>query len=178
MKKSTIVIQVFILLLFACSGIFSQNNPGDTTWSQWQSLIGTWKGNNSGEPGQGEGYFTFGFELNGNVLIRKGHTVFPGHENQPARIHDDILVIYKDTSAVPDKADYFDSEGHVLHYYITYNGNSTIVLTSIPVKDNPVFRLTLIKMDNLTTDIKFEYAMQKNPEDFKIHVEGVVTKVN
>ncbi|MFI5143993.1 MAG: hypothetical protein ACHQJ4_00225 [Ignavibacteria bacterium] len=176
MKNLNILFPILIIILFISASINSQDKNSDTTWSQWQPLIGTWKGNNSGEPGQGEGYFTFGFELSGNILMRKGHTVFPGHENQPARVHDDVLIIYKENSGVPDKADYFDSEGHVLHYNISYSGNGIVILTSIPVKDSPVFRLTFIKMDNTSMDIKFEYAMPGNPDEFKVLLEGLVIK--
>ena len=172
-------ISVIIFITFSCSITNSRNQNSDTTWSRWQYLIGTWKGTNSGEPGQGEGYFTFGFELGENILIRKGHTVFPGHENQPARIHDDVLIIYKENSSVPDKAEYFDSEGHVLHYNISYTNNDIIIFTTNNTGEgNPIFRLSIIKMDNVTTGVKFEAAPSDHPDDFKVHVEGTVIKIN
>jgi hypothetical protein len=169
---------VIIFIIFSCFHLYSQNQNSDTTWAQWQSLVGTWEGKNSGEPGQGEGYFTISYELGGNILVRKGHTVFPGHENQPARIHDDVLIVYKENSTTPDKADYFDSEGHVLHYDISYTGNGIIILTTVPITGNPIFRLSFIKMDNVTTSIKFETALPDHPDDFKVYVEGVVIKTN
>lgn len=178
MKNSVVIFSILVITICTSHNSFSRNNNSDTAWSQWQSLVGTWKGTNSGEPGQGEGYFTFSFDLNENILMRKGHTVFPGHENQPARVHDDVLIIYKENSAIPDKAVYFDSEGYVLHYNISYSDNGIIILKSVPEKDSPVFRLTFIKMDNTTTEIKFESAPPDNPENFTIHVEGLVFKTN
>jgi hypothetical protein len=146
-----------------CSG---QDNPA---WDKWDWLIGTWKGEGSGQPGQGSGTFSFTFDLNKNVIVRKSHSEYPAADNKPLIIHDDLMVVYHNPGGGPDKAIYFDNEGHTINYTVYYQVKS-IVLTSDKFPQMPVFRLVYTLLDNETINTSFE--MSQDGEKFTPYVEG------
>ena len=59
--------------------------PQPVVWQHWQPLIGTWKAQGKGSPGQGEGTFSFGYELQNRVIVRAtgarpcNHAAIRGH---------------------------------------------------------------------------------------------------
>jgi hypothetical protein len=48
----------------------------DTTWDKWEWLLGEWIGTGSGQPGQGGGTFSFVFDLNKKIILRKRISCF------------------------------------------------------------------------------------------------------
>jgi len=144
------------------------------SWSKWSWLIGEWKGEGTGEPGQGTGIFTFKTDLNDKILVRKAHSEYPASSGKPAIVHDDLLMVYLDFSGNPSKAIYFDNEGHTINYSISYS-DKTIVLLSDKIPHVPVFRLTYNLLDNDSVDIKFE--MSQDGEKFMTYIEGKSKKI-
>src|SRR5438046_2818566 len=127
-----------IALLALITTCFSQQT---SSWAKWSWLIGEWKGEGSGQPGQGSGTFSFKADLNNKILVRKSHSEYPATANKPEIIHDDLLIVYLDFFGNPSKAIYFDNEGHTINYSISYTDKS-IVLLSDKIPNVPVFRLT------------------------------------
>ncbi|NVO10742.1 MAG: hypothetical protein HXX16_12315 [Bacteroidales bacterium] len=156
------------LILFVQLGWAQQPN---SKWEKWNFLMGEWVGEGSGQPGKGGGYFSFNTDLDGNVLVRKGHTEFPATPDKKASVHDDLMYIYPDYTGNASKAIYFDNEGHVINYSITYTENS-IVLTSEAIQNAPRFRLSYIMIDKDSVNVRFEFAPPSKPDDFKIYIEG------
>lgn len=157
---------IFTIALIVVSTLcFGQNTP----WAKWSWLVGEWKGEGNGQPGQGEGKFSFRADLDNKVLVRKAHSVYPAQNGRPAVIHDDLLIIYLDYSGNPAKAIYFDNEGHTINYSITY-ADKSIVLLSEKIANVPVFRLTYTALDEQTVNTKFE--MSQDGEKFMTYVEG------
>jgi hypothetical protein len=150
------------------------NNSG---WEKWKYLVGEWKGEGSGQPGQGSGSFSFRNELDGNVLIRKNLAEFPATADRPATRHEDLMVVYKNQEGLPSQAIYFDNESHVIRYDITYPDNK-IILTSQPSQPGPRFRLVYEKLEENLVNIRFEMAMPNAPEEFRLYMEGKSRKVN
>jgi hypothetical protein len=174
MKK--IHLLIFFILLFVTFIL----NPSVTLaqnidWSQWDYLVGQWTGDNSGEPGVGTGFFIFQKDLNNEILTRKSHTEFAAKIQEPKAVHNDIMIIYPDKSETPDKAIYFDNEGHVINYSITYEGNS-IILTSEPMNDLSKVRFTYTKIDDNNVKMKFEISVTGQPDAFKTYLEGSAHK--
>jgi hypothetical protein len=133
-----------ILLFTMIQPLTAQNpNPG---WEKWQYLLGEWKGEGSGQPGTGSGMFTIKPKLEANILERKGRTEIAATATQPASVHEDVTIIYKNREGIPDKAIYFDNEKHVINYSITYPDNK-IVMTSEAIPGAPRFRLVYDKVD-------------------------------
>ncbi len=157
-----------IITIFAAAFTgFSQEKTG---WDNWAQLIGIWAGEGSGQPGQGGGSFTFSFDLDKKIIIRKSHSEYPAANNKPGIIHDDLMVIYPGTGSEPAKAIYFDNESHVINYTVTY-AEKDIILTSNKSPNAPVFRLTYSFLNTDTVNVKFE--MSQDGEKFTTYIEGI-----
>ena len=146
----------------------------ELNWLKWNWLIGSWKGAGSGKPGEGEGTFSFELKLGGKVIERISHSEYSAKDNKPSMPHDDMMIIYMDGVSYPNKAIYFDNEGHAINYSISYFGND-IILTSEKTPTSPVFRLTYTKIDDNTINTRFE--MSQDGMKFMIYVEGKSSRV-
>jgi hypothetical protein len=155
------------LLLFVVTG----DSPGqqDTTWQQWNWLIGEWVGEGSGSPGEGGGWFSLTPDLGGKILVRKNHAEYPAAGNRPRSVHDDLMIVYRDSVDQPTKAIYFDNEGHIINYSITYPDRA-IVFTSERVGNAPIFRLSYRPLEPDVINIAFEIS--KDGERFMTYMQG------
>jgi len=168
MKSKFILLTIFLALVI---NSFAQQN---SKWTNWSWLIGEWKGEGSGKPGQGGGTFSFTTDLDGNILIRKSHSEYPASASRPAVVHDDLMIVSLDFTGNPTKAIYFDNEGHTINYSITY-APKTIVLISDIIPNVPVFRLTYTSLDDQSVNTKFE--MSQDGITFMTYIEGKSSKV-
>jgi len=159
------LIFLMTLLVIITAGYGQQTS----TWSKWSWLMGEWKGEGSGKPGQGGGTFSFKPGLDGNILVRKSHSEYPSRDNKGTLVHDDLLVVYKDSAGIPSKAIYFDNEGHTINYSVTCTDTS-IVFLSDKISDTPVFRLTYELIDKETVNTRFE--MSRDGVNFMMYIEG------
>jgi hypothetical protein len=149
-----------IVLIVALLGIASINSAQQNQkWEKFNWLLGAWKGEGSGKPGEGEGSFAFSLDLGGEVMIRRGHTDFPATKDTPAATHEDLMVIYLDAASGQAKAVYFDNEGHMISYAIAMVEKS-IVLTSEKNGNSPAFRLTYTPLDKETMDTSFDMSQE------------------
>jgi len=89
MKKLLLIAIAFFALTVTS---FSQQN----SWDKWNWLLGEWQGEGSGQPGQGGGTFTFAFELDKKIIVRKSSTEFPATENRPKFVYQDLMIVYLD----------------------------------------------------------------------------------
>ncbi len=136
-------------------------------------LVGMWRGESAGEPGQGSGTATFAFDLDRKVLMRRSRTEFPGEAGKPAIVHDDLMVIHAAPGTRRLEADYFDNEGHVIEYTVEVSRDGQrAVFSSEPEPSSPTFRLTYARVDENTVDVTFEIAPPGSPGAFKAHVSG------
>jgi len=146
------------------------------TWTKFQFLIGTWHAAGSGTPGQGAGVFSFEFDLQKRVLVRRSHTDYPAASNRPAFAHDDLMIIYADDQQL-FHADYYDNEGHVIRYTVEFSTDgTTCTFISEPLASRPRFRLIYSKTSQAELTIKFEIAPPDQPNNFKIYVEGTAQR--
>lgn len=163
------------IILLATSQILLGQQPVNQ-WEKWNYLIGEWIGEGNGKPGQGEGKFSFQTDLDGKILVRKNHTVFPETPNSKAMVHDDLLIVYQGAAGEPQEAIYFDNEGNRIKYKVNLTQNA-IVLTSEIEKNAPRFRLSYVAIDNKTVTINFEMAAPQTPEEFRMYLSGKAFKV-
>ncbi len=177
MKKLFPVFVIFILIATANKSFGQLPDPDShrDQWNQWAYLIGAWKGEGDGKPGQGKGSFSFLPDLDGKVLVRKNHSEYPASTGKQAIIHDDLMIVYVEGSGAAAKAIYFDNEGHVINYAVSYL-ESEIVLVSDVIQNLPRFRLTYHEIDKKTLHVKFEIASPSNANDFKTYLEGRCAK--
>jgi hypothetical protein len=168
-----------VLLFSFLSGpgiIEAQSTPGPVDWGRWQFLIGEWHGEGTGKPGQSTGIFTFRKDLDGRILVRSSTTEVGPQQGKPGYRHSDTMIIYPDSTGNPASAIYFDNEGHVIQYSVTFPGKS-IVLTSKSIQHTPAFRLTYEPADKATVNVKFEISSQEAPGEFITYLEGISTRV-
>ncbi len=143
--------------------------PAADPWAGWRFLAGDWTG--EGGKDQGTGAFSFRFELDDHVLVRRNHADIPAMNGRPAARHDDLMVVYP--GAGKKEATYWDNEGHVLLYTADLSADGkTLTFVTAPVPSAPRFRLTYTKTSDATLDIRFEIAPPQSPEAFTTYLSG------
>ena len=163
-----------MMLLGSC--LYAQQTPATAPPDLWKFLIGDWVGEGGGDPGQGTGWFTFAYDLQQKVIVRKNHAEYPATKDRPATIHDDLMIVYPDASK-KSRAIYFDSEGHVINYELlpAADGNSLVFLSDA-TPSAPRFRLTYTKSGDKAVKILFEMAMPDKPDTFMKYIEAAAHK--
>jgi len=146
-------------------------------WQAWEYLLGEWEGGNVGDPGQGHGRFSFSFDLDHNILVRKSRTVYPDTSEKPGFTHDDMIIVY--TENIGEKrAIYFDNEQHVIHYEVAVSPDQqAITLQSNPQPSIPQFRFTYLRTGADTLQARFEMAPPGKPGAFFIYLEGPAVRI-
>jgi len=168
MKTRLALIATLLILTTICYG------QQDKNWDKWIWLIGDWKGEGGGQPGQGGGTFSFSFDLDKNIIVRKSHSEYPATENKPKITHDDLMIVYVDAIDSSIKAIYFDNEGHIINYSVV-NTDKSITLTSFKTSNAPIFRLTYDLLQNGMVNTRFE--MSRDGVNFMTYVEGKSRKI-
>jgi hypothetical protein len=171
MKSSKFILAAILLV----SGQLLHGQLASNPWDKWNHLIGEWVGEGNGQPGQGDGKFSFQTDLDGKILVRKNHTVFPATATSKAAIHDDLLIVYPGVASESQEAIYFDNEGHTIKYKVTFSDKS-VILTSDASSPSPRFRLSYSTIDAKTVNIRFEMASPQTPEVFKMYLSGKAFK--
>lgn len=143
-----------VLLSFSFMGA-AQGAPPDTAkleaWNKLHFLVGNWTAVAKDTPhGEGRGGFSFEPQLNQNIVVRRNHADYSSGVS-----HDDLMIIY----AEADKAHaiYFDTEGHVIHYNLTFPLDKKAVFESDAAQPGPRYRLTYW-LQGANLDGKFEVA--------------------
>ncbi len=106
------------------------------------------------------GRYTFNRELDGHILARHA-TNDPGCQ-APTSFdcsHSDLLYVFQEGPGSALKADYFDNEGHVIHYEVSTPTPTSVVFLSAP-GPGPQFRLS------------YELSGQTMTGKFQMHMPG------
>ena len=151
--------------------MIAQQPAARANWDGWQFLIGDWKGEGSGDPGNGAGGFSLYPDLQNTVLVRKNHAEYPEVKDRPAFSHDDLMIIYQDGKSI--RANYYDNETHVINYNVLFSPDSgSVIFTSDLIPSAPRFRLTYAKAENGSLKILFDVAPPGKPEEFSKYIEA------
>ncbi len=164
------------ILLILTGSLFAQGSEQPKGLEQLNFLTGEWVGDGSGNPGQGTGGFSFTYDLQKNILVRKNFAEYPATENKPAFRHEDLTVIYR----TPDdtlRAVYFDNESHVIHYVVEpgEDGKSATFI-SAPAEQNARYRLCYTTPKENEVAINFEIAPPGQPDAFSTYLEATAHK--
>ncbi len=174
----TKIVLLFCVLACALGAVAQEQKAAAEPWAPLQFLVGKWSGVTGGEPGQGGGWTTFEFDLNKHLLVRKNHVSFEATKDRRAFSHDDLLITYKEPGTQGFRADYWDSEGHSIHYTATLSSDGkTMQYVSVPAAGQPAFRLTYIKVSGDEFKSRFEIAPPDKPNEFTTHVEGTAKRL-
>jgi hypothetical protein len=138
-------------------------------------LLGDWKSDGGGKPGAAGGGFAFSRRLQNRVIVRTSHAGYPAQQGRPAYVHDDLMVLYA-TETGGIKADYYDSEGHVIRYAGTAAGGE-LRLTSEAEAGGPRFRLTYKLGPDGALAGRFEIAPPGKSDAFSPYLQWTARKV-
>jgi len=98
--------------------------------------------------GAGQGKYSFEPELNRKVILRRNQAAYDSGVR-----HEDLMVIYLDSP----RAIYFDTEGHVIRYNLTFPAANNVTFESEPRQPGPRYRLSY-RLNGQGLDGKFEVA--------------------
>jgi hypothetical protein len=168
LKLSLTLVLLIIPLLAQRSSAQSKESAN---WDAFRFLIGEWVGEGTGAPGEATGDFSFSFDLEGKILVRRNRADYPATKDKPAYSHTDLMVIYQEPEGA--RAIYFDNEGHVIHYAVSLSKDqTTLTFLSDPSPSAPRFRFTYNKAKNDSMTFQFDIAPPGKPEAFSKYLEG------
>jgi hypothetical protein len=136
-------------------------------------LLGQWRALN--KPGEPTGEFSFVSQLQSKIIIRTNHADYAATSERPAFRHEDLMVIFCDENQNM-LAEYYDSEGHVIHYSGQVIGENEVVFTSIPAASSPGFRLSYRLDDDGILIGSFEVASTAEPNVFTPYLNWSAVK--
>jgi hypothetical protein len=173
MTKTLKLAIVFGLLVTPLSARQSQAPKEAANWDAFRFLIGEWVGEGTGAPGEANGGFSFSFDLEGKILVRRNRADYPATKDKPAYSHTDLMVIYQEPEGQATRAIYFDNEGHVIRYAVSLSKDQAILtFLSDPSPSAPRFRFTYNKATNDSMTFQFDIAPPGKPEAFSKYLEG------
>ena len=172
MRKTALAATILIL-----AGLVLAQQSKETSWDAWRPLIGKWTAQGGGQPGQATaGGFSFEFDLQKKIIVRRNYSEYPATATAPASRHDDLMVIYQDAEK-GTRAEYFDNEGHVISYGVVFSDDrKTITFTSEVVPSAPRFRLIYTRKEGDLLNVEFQIAPPGKPDSFSKYVEGTATR--
>ena len=150
------------------SSIAAQTPRAKASLDDLKFLLGDWEAVGGGGPGAGAGGFSFVFDLQKKILVRRSYAEYPATAVRSAVRHDDLMVVYVDDSANDIIANFYDSEGHQIKYNVTPAADGqSVTFLSDTVAAQPRYRLTYILQKDGTLSGSFEIAPPGQPEAFK-----------
>jgi hypothetical protein len=140
-------------LVTALALVSALHAQSDNPWKKLDFLLGDWIGaadETDTGLGAGQGTFSFKAELAEKIIVRRNSARYDSGIQ-----HDDLMVIYLEDPNRPPSAIYFDTEGRVIRYALSFPAPQRVVLESDGAQPGPKYRLTYW-MDNSSLNGRFE----------------------
>ena len=170
------IIQGVLVLCLLMDFCAAQTSTPKISLDSLRFLIGEWEAIGEGGPGTAKGGFTFAFDLQNKVIVRKNYAEYPASANRPATKHEDLMVIYVDDALNQIRANYFDTEGHQINYKVTSSvDDQNVTFISESLQSQPRYRLSYAKLKDGTLSGRFEIAPPGQPEGFKTYLQWIST---
>jgi len=154
MRMGAVAVVVAISGVLAPASIARADEPAELRPLAF--LIGEWDSSGGGQPGSGAGTAVFSRSLQDRVIVRTSFAEYPASGGMPPTRHDDFMIIYATPAGV--RADYYDSEGHVIRYGVTSPAAGRAVFLSALGIGEPTYRLTYTLTPNGIMEGEFEIA--------------------
>src|SRR5262245_61868496 len=162
-----ILVPALLVALSAAIGT-AQTDP----LSSLRFLVGEWQAIDT-PPGE-TGSFTFKPAVQDRIIVRTNEAHYAATKERPASRHDDLLVIYVENGSI--KADYFDSENHVIRYAVQTPRSNYAVFVSDPSPGEPGYRLSYTAGEHGILLGSFEVAPPGAPDAFKPYLSWKASK--
>ena len=178
-SPQTLALSVTLLLLslpLSAQQPSTQQSKETVNWDGLRFLLGEWIGEGAGAPGEATGSFSFSFDLEGKILVRRNRADYPETKNKPAFSHTDLMVIYQEPAGQAFRAIFFDSEGHVIHYSVNLSKDQTTVTFLSDPAPTGRARLTYHKANNDSMTFQFDIAPPGKPKTFMKYIAGSVRR--
>jgi hypothetical protein len=151
-----------ILLTLALTLTASAHAQTRADLSALSFLLGDWDAISSAAGERGA--FNFTLAIQDRVIVRTNYATYPAQDGKPATRHDDLMVIFVEDGVL--KANYFDSEQHVIRYIIDARGPGDVVFVSEARAGEPRYRLSYTQAPNGQIKGSFEIAAPGAPDEF------------
>ena len=135
-------------------------------------LLGDWTAIDT-PPGE-SGSFTFMLSVHDHVIVRTNEANYAAAAQRPASRHEDLLIIFLENRSL--KANYFDSEGHVIRYAVDARESNHAVFISEPNAREPRYRLTYTAGRDGTLVGSFEVSPDGSSDAFKPYLSWKARK--
>ncbi len=169
------------IFLAVCAAAVSTGSPAGAAVPKGleplRFLLGDWQADGGGKPGEASGGFTFAPSLQDRVIVRTNYAEYPAAGDKPSSRHDDLMVLYA-TESGEFRADYYDSEGHVIHYAGSTPSVGELTLVSEVVRGAPRFRLSYKLGADGKLDGRFEVAPPGQPDSFAPYLAWTARRQN
>ena len=161
MNRISIIAVVLVALARPAMSLLAQTPQPE--WDRLAFLIGEWEG--AGDPAGATGGFAFARGAQDHVVVRTNYSNTPAKGDLAASRHDDLMIIYAEGGAL--KADYFDSEGHVIRYILQPPSRADEVVFVSEIKGTePRYRLTYARQSAAALAGRFDVAPPGRPDAF------------
>jgi hypothetical protein len=172
---------LFIFLAVGVVSLWAQTaaqvpKPADP-WSGLNFLVGEWRGVGTGAPGKAEGGTSFVFNLEKKILVRNNWAKYPPKPGEKSGLsHEDLMIIYPAGDGLTLHAMYFDNEGHVIPYSLSFSQKpDAVVFETDSAQPGPRFRMTYeLKADGTLANV---FWIAPPGAEFKVYVQGILKKV-
>lgn len=175
MRRRWVWVSMCMFLL--CVSLPAQTAKSPDPWGRLSFLIGGWEGVGSGGVvGEGMGGATFTYDLDKNIIVRKNWAKYPARPEEKTGIsHEDLMIIYPSPGDPPFRAIYFDNEGHVINYLVSFPGKTGAAnFETDPGQKGPRFRLEYEV--NPDKSVRVDFLMAPPGGDFKLYAHGLLKK--
>jgi hypothetical protein len=177
MRYRALILTIVITVSGVSYPAQAQTSEPSNPWAPFQFLIGNWSGTGSGQPGEVVGGSTsFSFKLGQNILIRHNKAEYaPKPGEKSGSVHEDLMIVFRQTGESQFRAIYFDNEGHVINYRVTFpDKQHSVVFESDASEKAPRFRFVYeIEPDGLLSG---EFLIAPPGGEFKTYTKGKIKR--
>jgi hypothetical protein len=144
---------------------------GKNVWARFEFLLGEWSGTGGGRPGEAmAGSTSFSADLDGKIMVRKSRAEFAS-----GTAHQDLMIVYPLAGDSSFQAVYFDNEGHVIHYAVSFPAvGPAAAFESKTAANEPRFRLVYER--GAEDELTVEFLIAPPGGSFKSYTKGALKK--